>query len=75
MKKKIHLINSITKEELINKIKNKEDIIIDNKALIFNTGGGDSWYKSISQAFYNNENQHSIIRNKIYENLLKKSLL
>ena len=57
---------------LINKFKNKSDININSNNIIYNSGGGDCWFKSISQALYSDEIYHTTIRKKIYEVLITK---
>ena len=57
---------------MISKFINKEDIIINTKNLIYNTGNGDCWFKTISQALFNDEEYHLSIRKKIYESLIPK---
>jgi hypothetical protein len=59
-------------EIILNKIKNKLNISIDKINLIFNSGGGDCWFKTISQAIYSDEKYHLNIRKKIYEHLKDK---
>ena len=40
---------------LLKKFINKEDINIKTKNLIYNTGSGDCWFKTISLALYNSD--------------------
>ena len=56
----------------MNKIKNKENLSIENNNKIYNTGNGDFWFKVISRAFYEDEKYHLSIRKKIYDSLLLK---
>ena len=67
------VINNLKPDPIvINKFINKEEIIINTKNLLYNSGGGDCWFKTISLALYNNEEYHLTIRKKIYESLLSK---
>ena len=66
-------INDLKPEPiLLKKFINKEDIIINTKNIIDNTGGGDCWFKTISLALYKDEEYHLTIRKKIYESLVSK---
>ena len=57
---------------LINKFKSKSGININSNNIIYNSGGGDCSFQSISQALYSDEIYHSTIRKKIYELLVSK---
>ena len=56
---------------LINQFKNKNDINSNN--IIYNSGRGDSWFQSISQALYSDEIYYTTIRKKIYEVFIIKN--
>ena len=56
----------------MNRIKNRENIFFKTADFIENTGGGNCYYKSLSQCLYGSEIYHFSIRQKIYESLHKK---
>ena len=54
------------------KYKNKEDIIINTKNTLYNTGGGDCWFNTVFLALYKDEEYHLTIRKKISQSLVAK---
>ena len=58
---------------IMKQIKKKENIIIKDTNFIENTGGGDCYYKSLSQCLYGTEIYHYALRQKIYKSLHNKS--
>ena len=57
---------------IMNRIKNRENIIIKATDFIENTVGWDCYYKSLSQCLYGSEIYHFLLRQKTHESSHKK---
>ena len=60
---------------IMNRIKNRENIFIKATEFIENTGGGDCYYKSLSQCLYGSEIYHFSIKQKYMKVCIKKRLI